>query len=44
METGTTLWDDGHVITVIGGMVLVILLLLAAVRLGYLGGKGGRFK
>jgi hypothetical protein len=27
-------------ITVIGGMVLVFLLLLAAWRLGYLGGKG----
>ena len=26
-------------ITVVGGMVLVVLLLLAAYRLGYLGGK-----
>ena len=26
-------------ITVLGGMVLVVLLLLAAYRLGYLGGK-----
>jgi hypothetical protein len=31
-------------ITVVGGMVLVILLLVAAIRLGYLGGKGRRFK
>jgi len=32
-------WDDGPMITVFGGMALVVLLLLAAWRLGYLGGK-----
>jgi hypothetical protein len=36
-------WDDVRVITVVGGMVLVVLLLLAAHRLGYLGGKGRRY-
>jgi hypothetical protein len=32
------------VITVIGGVVLVVLLLFAAYRLGYLGNKDERFR
>jgi hypothetical protein len=31
-------------ITVVGGVVLVVLLLLAAYRLGYLGNKDQRFR